>query len=347
MNAISKKLSIIVPVYNVEKYVSKCLDSIIAQDYPNFEIIIVDDGSTDSGGKICDQYADKYPQQCKVYHIPNGGLSNARNFGMSKACGYYIGYVDSDDYIEPSMYSKLIGELENKDAQISFCMFNEIQLDGRKIVYEEGALTLLEKNPRNQFPLFEQYPWKKEGAKKKSNSMLKCVWRAVYLFDVIKQHSMQFSVQARWGEDALFLTEYLMYCKRCAYVKEPLYNYTIRMGSLVNQYKNEFLEVRKYLYGKESKLILANEIHTSREKRYLINELKLINCLAIVMNEISDKKNGYARLVAIEKDPFFSNLMTWECVKQSMACNRPIKHLAFAFLVKLHAWKLIIALYKK
>ena len=99
-------ISIIVPVYKVEKYLEKCVKSIIGQTYKNLEIILVDDGSPDNCGKLCDEFA-ALDNRIKVYHKENGGLSDARNYGVEKATGKYIGFVDSDDYIHEEMYEKL------------------------------------------------------------------------------------------------------------------------------------------------------------------------------------------------------------------------------------------------
>ena len=105
-----KLISVIVPVYNVEEYVEKCVLSIINQTYKNLEIILVDDGSTDNSGKICDEIAIK-DNRIKVIHKKNGGLSDARNVGIDIAKGDYLGFVDSDDYIDPDMYSILLNNM--------------------------------------------------------------------------------------------------------------------------------------------------------------------------------------------------------------------------------------------
>ena len=107
-----KLISVIVPVYNVEEYVEKCVLSIINQTYKNLEIILVDDGSTDNSGKICDEIAIK-DNRIKVIHKKNGGLSDARNVGIDIAKGDYLGFVDSDDYIDPDMYSILLNNMNN------------------------------------------------------------------------------------------------------------------------------------------------------------------------------------------------------------------------------------------
>ena len=109
-------ISVIVPVYNVEPYLRKCLDSIIGQTYKDLEIIIIDDGSTDCSGKICDEYEER-DGRLKVFHTENKGLSAARNLGLDNATGDWIGFVDSDDWIEPDMYEVLLkraGETSSK-----------------------------------------------------------------------------------------------------------------------------------------------------------------------------------------------------------------------------------------
>ena len=113
-----KLISVIVPVYNVEEYVEKCVLSIINQTYKNLEIILVDDGSTDNSGKICDEIAIK-DNRIKVIHKKNGGLSDARNVGIDIAKGDYLGFVDSDDYIDPDMYSILLNNMNLTFSDIS------------------------------------------------------------------------------------------------------------------------------------------------------------------------------------------------------------------------------------
>lgn len=113
-------LSVIVPVYNVEKYLDKCLESILASTYENLEIILVDDGSSDSSPKLCDEYSEKHPN-IHVIHKINGGLSSARNAGLEIANGDLISFIDSDDYIHPEMFSKLVQLIKNYEADFSSC----------------------------------------------------------------------------------------------------------------------------------------------------------------------------------------------------------------------------------
>ena len=113
-------ISVIVPIYNIERYLRQCIDSILAQTYQNLEILLIDDGSPDNCGKICEDYA-RIDSRIKVFHTKNLGLSAARNMGLRNASGEYIGFVDSDDWIEPDMFKTLLRLLEETGADISVC----------------------------------------------------------------------------------------------------------------------------------------------------------------------------------------------------------------------------------
>ena len=115
-------ISVIVPVYNVEPYLKKCLDSIIGQSYKDLEILIIDDGSTDYSGNICDEY-EELDDRIRVFHTENKGLSCARNLGLDEAKGEWIGFVDSDDWIEPNMYEALLNKAEETGADVVECGF--------------------------------------------------------------------------------------------------------------------------------------------------------------------------------------------------------------------------------
>lgn len=123
------KLSIVVPVYRVEQFLDKCVESILAQTFTDFELILVDDGSPDNCGEMCDKWASK-DKRIKVVHKDNGGLSDARNAGLDIAQGDYIGLVDSDDYIKSDMFEVLVGNLEKYSADISMCGYVDVYADG-------------------------------------------------------------------------------------------------------------------------------------------------------------------------------------------------------------------------
>jgi len=138
------EISIIVPVYNVEKYLRKCVDSILNQTFKDFELILVDDGSPDNSGVICDEYAKK-DSRVRVIHKKNGGLSDARNIGIDAAKGKYIGFIDSDDYIDQNMYKQLYDSLMKNNADLSICGIFDV-FDGRTPVKKSEKELLLNRD---------------------------------------------------------------------------------------------------------------------------------------------------------------------------------------------------------
>lgn len=133
MANVSPKISIIVPVYNVENYLPKCLDSLVDQTYENVEILVVDDGSKDESGKIIKNYAGKYPEKIKAFTKENGGLSDARNFGLDRATGDYIGFVDSDDYVTENMFEEMLQLAEKHQSEIVICNIQKVNENGQVI----------------------------------------------------------------------------------------------------------------------------------------------------------------------------------------------------------------------
>ena len=126
-------ISVIIPIYNVERYLDKCIRSVVDQTYKNLEIILVDDGSPDQCGTICDKWAEK-DERIRVIHKINGGLSDARNVGLDAATGAYIGFVDSDDYIHPQMFKKLYEKIKEYNADLAICGFNRVEENNGMII---------------------------------------------------------------------------------------------------------------------------------------------------------------------------------------------------------------------
>ncbi|PRB02872.1 glycosyl transferase family 2 [Chryseobacterium sp. MYb7] len=131
MTNVPSKVSIIVPVYNVENYLTKCLDSLVQQSLSDIEIIVVNDGSKDNSEKIIQEFAQKYPEKVKAFTKENGGLSDARNFGIDKATGHYIGFVDSDDYVTETMFEEMFHLAEKHQAKMVICNIQKVDEKGR------------------------------------------------------------------------------------------------------------------------------------------------------------------------------------------------------------------------
>lgn len=173
-----KKISIIIPAYNVENYIEKCIDSVLKQTYNNIEIIIVDDGSTDSTSMICDNYMSRY-DNIIVIHQPNAGLSAARNTGIKNASGDYIGFVDGDDYIDEDMYEILMNNINYFNADVSMIQLC-YEIDGKRVFKEstnkvevletnEALIELLKDKKVHNFAcnkLFKAELWEKHKFKK-------------------------------------------------------------------------------------------------------------------------------------------------------------------------------------
>ena len=223
---IMDKISVIVPVYNTELYIEKCLDSILCQTHTNLEVLAVDDGSTDNSGTVCDEYA-KRDGRVRVLHKPNGGVSSARNFGLEHVTGKYVGFVDSDDRIEPELYARLYESAVNKKTQLAVCGFfkdhngvstpmsNRAPVPDRAIPAKDVMLFVLK---RDHYLGFCGYLWNK-----------------LFLSQIIRNNDLRFAADINYGEDVLFLFEYIL-SKNCGgvYVDKPLYHYNQRDASIAN-----------------------------------------------------------------------------------------------------------------
>lgn len=226
-------ISVVVPVYNVEKYLRQCIDSILSQTYMNLEIILVDDGSRDSSGSICDEYA-KIDNRIVVLHKPNGGLSSARNAGIDIAKGEYIGFVDSDDWIEHDMYERLFDSICESGADIAVCgLFREYvnrtvncSNTGENKVYDSSLAVqkLIENSEIQDYAVTKLYNRK--------------LW-----------HDVRFPV-GKYYEDMLTTYKLFLQSDKIAIINKCLYHYRQRKGSIV---RNGFNDVRlAYLEAAES-----------------------------------------------------------------------------------------------
>ena len=132
-----KLLSIVVLIYNLEKYLPRCLESLVNQTLEEIEILCVDDGSTDSAPQIIEKYARKYPNKVKVFHKPNGGEFTTRNFGLERATSEYVTFVDSDDYVELDWAEKLYNAAKQNNADIAVCGFERIDSETGKVISKD------------------------------------------------------------------------------------------------------------------------------------------------------------------------------------------------------------------
>lgn len=219
-------ISIIVPVYRVEKYLSECIDSILAQTFTDFELLLIDDGSPDQSGKICDNYAST-DKRIRVIHKPNGGASSARNVGLELATGKYIAFVDADDSIAPTMYEEMIALSEKHSVEAVLCAYTESSRAYHPTQAEtlptNVVLSPSEVERKILFSLFEQTRY------------LLTVWNKLFLRRVIEAHSLRFPLQT-YSEDTLFNIAYFQQIQSAIYINKPLYRYRQNNQSITSTY---------------------------------------------------------------------------------------------------------------
>ena len=203
------RLSIIAAVYNLEKYLPRCLDALVNQTLEDIEILCVDDGSTDSAPQIVDEYAKRYPDKVKAFHKPNGGEFTTRNYGLERATGEYVTFVDIDDYVELNWAEKLYNAAKENDADIAVCGFERIDLDTGKVVSKNMTnfgYTVKTLDSKDDFQLFiNPAPWNK-----------------IYKLDKVKE--IRF-LPFRGFNDMLFLLTSYTKIEKIAFVPDVLYHY--------------------------------------------------------------------------------------------------------------------------
>lgn len=211
-------VSIVVPVYNMEKFLPRCMDTLVTQSSV-YEIILVDDGSTDSSPKICDDYMQMYPSLVRVIHKSNGGLSSARNVGIDAAQGAYIIFPDPDDWVEPNYVSKLV-EFQNCYQPDLLCVGYYVDTDGKCVPANEGQKTNYMDRVAAQQALF--IPPKMGGF----------AWNKLYHLDIIREHNLHFLDDVGTTEDLDFAFRYLLHCDTVCFVPGTrLYHYYQRSGA--------------------------------------------------------------------------------------------------------------------
>lgn len=217
MEKSNPKISVIVPVYNVEQYLRRCIDSILAQTFTDFEVLLIDDGSKDKSGEICDEYAKK-DIRVKVFHKENGGVSSARNVGLDNARGEWVTFVDSDDWVEKDY-------LEHFSMNFDLCV--QSYFYGNELI--EFSNKEIISNPGEDYLL---------------NEYVYGPYCKLYKRQIISVNHILFDINLAYGEDVLFWLEYLCYCKSMKVQKYAGYHYILYPN---NTLKNAPQKIEKML----------------------------------------------------------------------------------------------------
>lgn len=214
------KVSIIIPVYNIEQYLPKCLWTVTNQTYRNIEIVLVDDGSSDNSGSICDEWARK-DERIVVIHQDNKGVSCARNTAMKKSSGQYISFVDGDDWCELQMIERLLSSLKKNNADVSMCGYIDYP-NGIDHPVKKGLIPSEPCDYENSISVILQ-----------RNGYFTAIWNKLFKADVLHSNGniIEMDTELAYGEDEVWLFEVLSKVDRIAFIPEALYHWRPREGS--------------------------------------------------------------------------------------------------------------------
>lgn len=293
-------ISVIVPVYNAEKYLQKCLDSILEQTYKNLEIIIINDGSTDNSGQICQEY-EKQDDRIVYIEKENSGVSDTRNAGMNRMTGPYVTFVDSDDWLEPNYVKFLYEKLIEHQADIvvgNYTSFNE----SNSVFYFHTSADYYEKVYDNKSVIPCLY-----DAKELLKSALIVPWGKIYKKEIIA--NFRFPID-RIGEDALFNLKALLDSKKVVYVNKSAYIYRVREGSLSNTWSDKWIRDAIYIIEERLSLLASLGYPLSEHRRAYKMSLDYISSEAYnrglanshELNYIKEKKMLLDRLLPQSKE---------------------------------------------
>lgn len=260
------RISVIIPVYNVENYLAECIESVCNNDYNDLEIILVNDGSTDSSDSICDRYAG-IDSRIKVIHKSNSGVSSARNSGIDVASGDYIAFLDGDDLVKSNIYRKLLDALQYNNVDIAICRFSDY-VCGTEIVHTEPIPTGC---------LYGQDVWNNLVLdmlgtpldKAKCAPIMGSICRGLYRKCIILANNIRFK-NIKIAEDMLFHLEYLCCCKSAVVLSESLYMYRYNSQSVTHDYKHNLFETMQRQFSIVQDVLKSYGKFGELEQEYLM-----------------------------------------------------------------------------
>lgn len=309
------KVSVIVPIYNVERYLSRCMDSLLNQTMQEIEIILVDDGSPDSCPSMCDEYAQN-DNRIRVVHKRNAGLGLARNSGLEIAQGEYVAFIDSDDYIDETFLEKLYTVASQYDVQAAYCGINTVN-SGNKIINrrkEVPAITLFEGNQECRRIGLDMVA---NPEKVENSRFMMSVWHSIFKLDFLLKHEIKFCSERDFiSEDMIFDIDFFSVAERVVYIPDCLYYYCHNESSLsrkfnIMRYKRNIIHYRELLRRMPLRGFNKDEINSAH--KYLIWVIR--NFLYTLYREpipISDKRKVLKNI--LESD-------VWNEVSRSSVIN--------------------------
>ena len=261
------KICVIIPVYKVEKYLCQCLDSVVGQTYKNLEIIVIDDGSPDNCGAICDEYAQK-DERVQVIHKENGGLCAARNDGIARATGDWIAFVDSNDWCEPDMYEQAVNALEDG---VDILMFSSFSNKGDRQVVVPAFAQEFTTDDAELIKHMQVATINKYYTPLESNFAPGCPWNRLFRASLIRDHAITYPVEVRAGEDGLFNLHVFQFARKIKFIDVPLYHYRYNENSITNKYTPDRPEIDHRLF--EELFAIGRKYELSEEYFQALNNM--------------------------------------------------------------------------
>lgn len=269
MSTINPTISIIVPVYNVEKYLPRCIDSILNQTFSDFELILVDDGSPDRCGHICDEYAAK-DERIRVIHKRNGGVSSARNAALDIVQGEYVMFCDGDDAAEPLWCEKMYSLICQYSNYWIICNVWRVDSQGK-----QTTMHPLEKQKSELMcvPFYSLY----------CSGLCGSLWSTIFSAKRVRENGLRFNEKYKIGEDTDFTMRYLKHCNGILFLSEPLYFYHQNIGSAVHSYRYNNFDLYRHCFTDRLPFV---------EPEYLDNYLdNWIYRFLQMLDEVFDSRN--------------------------------------------------------
>lgn len=290
-----RKISVVIPVYNVEKDLDRCISSVIMQDFQELEVILVDDGSTDASGAMCDAYQDQY-QNIKVVHQKNGGLAAARNTGLRYATGDYVSFVDSDDYLEENAYLDLARYIQKNKCDI--CYFGHYrETETQKLAYDIVPSTLIYSEKEEILGRFLSGALNGRNSGKGECFTGLSVCCGVYSRRLLEEHGIIFASEREiLSEDIVFNLQACMHAQRIAIYPHYLYHYVTRGQSLTQKYRRDRFEAA--LRMDAALRTVAQNNHLSELLEQGIMNCFFMNLIVCLKQEVLyEKANGHQRVM--------------------------------------------------
>ena len=320
MKSVPSKVSVIVPVYNVENYLAKCLDSLVNQTYQNIEILVVNDGSKDQSEKIIQEYVERFPEKIIAFNKQNGGLSDARNYGIDRASGEYFGFVDSDDFVTTTMFEEMLNLALKHEAEMVICNIQKVDEHGNVTQKLTQIPNMPEKVDLEQnFSVFSDL------------SYFAC--NKLFKKELFKNKRFKKEVHF---EDIQLIPQLLLECKTLAQTQNYHYQYLEREDSISKSHTEKGLDILKAV--KDVEICFKTSFYSSKKKelknfQILEGVYTFLAYLAFVKNEeIFYKMSQELKVFMQERNINFKDILVYSRFDKNYILSLPLKKKIFYLL---------------